>query len=148
MQANSPCSSTPPTLKERLLRYWANPHYTVGLLVFSAVALWLAYLFIFTTWETGWLDKERLGDLILISEVALACKKAIEEEGHFPVRYIMLFVLTALGFSLAINKTDLGVVVFAMEGIFFVMFGFVYIHFNKVHRDAMHAKAETRKARI
>lgn len=121
----------------RWRRYVAHPHYAVGLGIFTIVSAMLVWWFMLSTFESHELDKLLLGETVLMVEIALACKKAIDEGGHFPVRYIMLFVFTALGFDLAIYKAESGVWIFAVKAAVFISFGYVYMHLNMLHRQAI-----------
>lgn len=120
-----------------LKKYWENPHYTVGLVLFSFMTAVLGFHLGVETWQTTTLNKHALLDVVLIGEVALACKKAIHEGGHFPVRYIPVFVITALGFSVMISKQDMTVAMFVAQVLALAGLSFVYMQLNSLHRKAV-----------
>ncbi|HIP21553.1 MAG TPA: hypothetical protein EYG72_01150 [Candidatus Pacebacteria bacterium] len=52
-------------------------------------------------------DLKHIGYFTLTFELSTAGLKAIKENGHFPLRYLPLFLNTALVFYVAINKSSM-----------------------------------------
>lgn len=48
-----------------------------------------------------------ISHFILMFELLLASVTAYQENGHFPIRYLMIFIVSALIFYLALNKAHM-----------------------------------------
>lgn len=53
------------------------------------------------------IDLALIGQCILMFELLLASITAFNENGHFPIRYLLIFIISALIFYLALNKSIL-----------------------------------------
>lgn len=53
---------------------------------------------------SGNLNLKDIGVFLLMIELLLAGITAFYENGHFPIRYLLIFIISALVFYLALNK--------------------------------------------
>lgn len=72
----------------------------ISLLPITGFQLYIVYI---ETFNNN-LNLKDLGNLILIFELFLASLTAFKENGHFPLRYLIIFIVSALIFYLSLNK--------------------------------------------
>lgn len=70
---------------------------------------------------------EEIAKLVLLFELLLASLTAYGEKGHFPVRYLLLYIISALSFNLSLEKNSMDWYVMLVHVISIILFSITYI---------------------
>ena len=70
---------------------------------------------------------KNIGTFILLFELLLASVIAFLEKGHFPIRYLLIFILSALIFYLALSKHIMEWYIVLTHVFSIVLFSLLYI---------------------
>ena len=79
-------------------------------------------------------DFTYIGYLILTFELSIAGFKAVEEDGHFPLRYLVIFLISALIFYVSVNKSTLDISSLAFFIISIIVLIPVYLYISVLNK--------------
>jgi len=80
------------------------------------------------------INLKEIGTFILMFELLLASVTAFYENGHFPIRYLMIFVVSALIFHLALNKSTMEVYSIISYTLSIIVLSLTYIYIKILNK--------------
>ncbi len=103
---------------------------------FLFITFYQGYEVIKKLFETDILDLEKVGNMILTFEFVLSGLMAIREGGHFPLRYLVTFAISAIIFYIAVNKSSIEPLMFVVFIGSIICLSLLYLHLKSVSKKS------------
>jgi len=86
---------------------------------------------VFISFNSNIYELGEISSLILLMELSFMGLKAIVEGGHFPLRYLVLFLDTAFILNLAVAKSDYSPLKILTNILSIIVLSLLYLYINK-----------------
>lgn len=103
-------------------------------LTFLVITLLILKIVLSDLWYNQTINLNYIGYIVLCFELVLAGLKAITEGGHFPLRYLITFLISAIIFYVAVNKSTINAVMFTLYIGSIIGLSLFYIYVKQVSK--------------